>query len=269
MLNEQHLHDLYDACCRTNTLWKNFDIEGFKQFDIQTNVTGQFNRAITKHIRLGQLAEQFIFHHIESIDDYHLIAENIQVKENQRTLGELDAIVNAKNRLVHLEMVYKFYVYDPSQGATEISRWIGPNRKDSLTEKLTKLKNKQFPLLYHEATQKLIRALGIDVSALEQQVLFKAQLFKPYRQNISFEQLNPECLKGFYIQKEQLKAFDNHVFYIPKKYDWLLDPHDNVKWLTLTDFQNAVDIYLSEQQSPLFWVKSPEDKFQKGFLVWW
>ena len=46
--------------------------------------------------------------------------------------------------MIHLEIVYKFYLYDNTIGTSEIDHWIGPNRNDSLREKLEKLKSKRF-----------------------------------------------------------------------------------------------------------------------------
>lgn len=244
-------------------------VEGIQQFELDIESSSVFHRTISKRIRLGQLAEQFVFNQIEDSKGFDLIAENIQIKVDQRTIGELDAIVQKENRLVHLEIVYKFYVYDPTQGASEIERWIGPNRKDSLIEKLTKLKTKQFPLLYHASTIELLSQLDIDVKTLEQQVLFKAQLFLPYSHEITFEQLNPKCVQGFYIHKNDLKQFEHHLFYIPTKYDWILDPNDSVDWQSLMSFYTATEAYFSQKQSPLFWMKTPEGLLHKGFIVWW
>jgi len=53
---------------------------------------------------------------------------------------------------IHLEIQFKFYLYDAALGTTEIDHCIGPMRKDSLNEKLSKLKEKQLPLLYANET---------------------------------------------------------------------------------------------------------------------
>ena len=44
-------------------------------------------------------------------------------------------IVEYLSKILHLELVYKFYLYDKNLGEKEIERWIGPNRSDSLLEK--------------------------------------------------------------------------------------------------------------------------------------
>jgi len=62
-------------------------------------------------------------------------------------VGELDCLILRDKKPIHLEVIYKFYLYDASVGDTEIAHFIGPNRKDSLIEKLTKLQEKQLPIL--------------------------------------------------------------------------------------------------------------------------
>lgn len=269
MYSEVHLQELYQACCTTDNLWHGSDIFGIEQFVIEGITLSPFKRSITKRIRLGQLAEQFIFNQIETNANYSLIAENIQIKTEQRTLGELDALVREKNSLVHLEIVYKFYVYDPDYGSSELEHWIGPNRKDSLIEKLNKLLDKQLPLLYDEPSSSVLDTLGIKVDAIKQNVLFKAQLFVPYQTEVTFEKLNSECVYGFYIREKQLDQFSNYEFYIPIKYNWLLQPNNDVVWINFNEFNTIVKAILSENQSPLFWMRSLDGLLQKAFLVWW
>jgi hypothetical protein len=61
-----------------------------------------------------------------------------------------------------MELAYKFYLFDPSISSEPINNWIGPNRNDSLQEKLEKLKTKQFPLLYHKLAKSKFTTVAID-----------------------------------------------------------------------------------------------------------
>jgi hypothetical protein len=63
--------------------------------------------------------------------------ENIQVIEDKKTIGEIDFIIEDKNtkQVIHMELAYKFYLFDPSISSEPINNWIGPNRDDSLQEK--------------------------------------------------------------------------------------------------------------------------------------
>ena len=268
-IHSKHIQERYLACCNTPLLWKGKTVNNLKQLDLPDGFSSVFLRKLEKRLRLGQLAEQFVFNQIESWDNTELLAENIQIKKEKQTLGELDALITLNGQPVHLEIIYKFYVYDDTIGTSEIERWIGPNRKDSLIEKLTKLKEKQLPLLYSEDCKTALNYLEIEPDDFEQQVLFKAQLFIPYQQEIEFQHLNKDCVYGFYLHRSQLTDFKTYQFYIPPKLDWFLHPTLAVEWLNFENFKEASQLCLDKGQSPLFWMKNNKGEFKKCFLVWW
>lgn len=204
--SSQHLQVLYRAYCKTHLLWKNADIKSLKQLNLPQVNTDFFLRKLDKQLRLGQLAEQFVFNQIETCTKAVILAENIQIQKDKRTLGELDTLLLLDRTPIHLEIVYKFYLYDATLGASEIECWIGPNRKDSLIEKLNKLEQKQLPLLFSKHCKHTLKRLELDHHDFEQHVLFKAQLFIPYEQQIHFELLNADCVSGFYINTTQLEG---------------------------------------------------------------
>lgn len=268
-VNSQHLQILYQAYCNTYPLWKNADIKSLKQLDLPHDSKDFFLRKPDKQLRLGQLAEQFVFNQIEVCTTAKILAENIQVQKEKRTLGELDTLLLLDNIPIHLEIVYKFYLYDATLGALEIECWIGPNRKDSLVEKLNKLEQKQLPLLFSEHCKHALKQLELDHHDFKQQVLFKAQLFVPYQQQVRFEILNVDCICGFYINTSQLELFKTYQFYIPIKLDWFLAPNKSVDWLNFSKFKTTTKSFTDGNKSPLFWMKSNTGILSKAFLVWW
>ncbi|MGB3605797.1 DUF1853 family protein [Psychroserpens sp.] len=268
-ISTQHLQGLYLAFTKTKSLWKAAAVLNLEQLDLPIDSSPLWLRKLDRPLRLGQLAEQFVFNQIEASVSLKILAENIQVQQNKQTIGELDALIIKNEQPIHLEIVYKFYVYDASLGDAEIERWIGPNRKDSLSEKLTKLKNKQLPLLYTDASQNLLHTLDLSKYQFKQYVLFKAQLFVPFEQAVIFEDLNEACVCGFYINTAQLKIFANCTFYIPRKLDWFLEPHKAVSWLDFENFSLEAHTFIDNRQSPLFWMKSEIGDLKKCFLVWW
>ncbi|WP_299274414.1 DUF1853 family protein [uncultured Psychroserpens sp.] len=268
-IEPKHLQNLYQSYCKTPLLWKNNLVSELVQFDIPITTSFPFLRTLERQLRLGQLAEQFVFNQLETDPTITLLAENIQIQKGSQTLGELDVLIRKDKQPIHLEIVYKFYVYDDTLGRTEIDCWIGPNRKDSLIEKLDKLKQKQLPLLYSSECSSTLSQLKLDHLNFEQQVLFKAQLFVPYNKSVNFENLNKECVYGFYIHHYELELFQNCVFYIPPKLDWFLDPSDTIEWLDYKRFKDSASTYLNSQQSPLFWLKNDSQDLSKCFLLWW
>lgn len=258
----------YHGFCMTPSLWVNSKLLSIKSFELNGEYSSKFLRKLNKKRRLGQLAEQFVFNQIETHNDAELLAENIQIQHNKNTLGELDALILFDGKPIHLEIIYKFYVYDDSISNSEIGCWIGPNRKDSLIEKLDKLKEKQLPLLYSEDCKFTLETLELTQHNFEQRAFFKAQLFVPYLKSVEFTQLNSDCVYGFYLHTHQLENFKTCEFFIPEKLDWFIKPHRNVYWIDFKEFKNLSAEYLNKSQSPLFWIKD-NNQLMKSFLVWW
>lgn len=221
------------------------------------------------HIRLGKLTEQFVLFELERDESVQLLRSNVQVFRDQITIGELDCLIRQSEVYIHLEMVYKFYLYDPSI-PTELERWVGPNRNDSLVLKLDKLKEKQLPLLYHPETKKILNGLDLLPSEFVQRLYFRAQLFVPFNAlKSSFMFVNSDCIKGFYVREKDLGLFTNNEFYVPAKLDWLVEPHQEVAWVSLQTFRKGISEFLASRRSPLCWMKSAEGSIQKFFIVWW
>jgi len=239
-----HLQHLYKGFSSTHLLWNKIPVMGLNQFQLDGKYIALFNRAVHKKLRLGQLAEQFVFNQLEDINNCNILVENLQVQNGKHTLGELDTLIEINKKKIHLEIVYKFYLFDDSLGDSEIERWIGPNRNDSLIEKITKLKNKQLPLLYSQECKSALEALNLDIEDFQQQVLFKAQLFCPYKTEIEFDILNKNCLEGFYLNNNQLEDFKTCEFYIPSKLDWFLEAHNAVKWINFETMKAETSSFL-------------------------
>ena len=268
-LTNSHLQRLYQGYLNTQVLWESNPVLGLNQLHFDYDSTLLFKRTLHKQLRLGQLAEQFVFNQLEQFEDCRILAENIQIQKEKQTLGELDALIELEENPIHLEIVYKFYLYDDTLGTSEIERWIGPNRNDSLIEKLTKLKNKQLPLLYSTYCKSTLEVFNLNTETFQQRVLFKAQLFIPYQKTILCKQLNKNCINGFYINREQLNDFNSCEFYIPSKLDWFLNVDNSEHWLDIESFKIEAEVFLVQSKSPLIWIKKQDGTLLKSFLVWW
>ena len=259
----------FEGFLNTPTLWKSNAVYNLTQFEIEQKSIS-FNLEIDSNQRLGKYVERFVSYQLSKDNSIKTIAENIQISKNKITLGELDCILLKGEKPIHLEIIYKFYLYDASLGKDYLQHWIGPNRKDSLVEKLDKLQQKQLPLLYSKECLRYLQSIDLNVKDIEQQVYFKAQLFVPFRMNTAIESsINKDCIVGFYIHQEELSQFKNAKFYIPSKKDWLIIPHTNIDWLHYKDFVRESSTYLQRQFSPLCWIKTNTGELKKIFLVWW
>mgnify|MGYP000449569419 CR=1 FL=1 len=264
--NNKKIQQQYEGFLNTKFLWKDLFL-GLKQLELPDISTKTFEGKLTKNPRLGKRVESFVSCYLQQFETVEIVHENIQIQKGNITIGEIDCILKQNNTPIHLEIIYKFYLYDASVGTTEVEHWIGPNRNDSLDQKIEKLCSKQLPLLFRKETQKYV---DIDIATLQQKVFFKAQLFVPYsNQNITFDQLNSDCVAGFYIYQYELAQFENCKFYIPTKINWLLTPHKKVDWLSFDSFQKQIESLLNAKKSPLSWIKQPNGELTKFFLVFW
>jgi hypothetical protein len=260
----------YQGYLNTPNLWFGNAVYNLQQLEYPQINSASFQEALPKGIRLGKRVEQFVFHELKQLPQVSILSENLQIQKEKQTLGEIDMLLFMDNKPIHLEIIYKFYVYDETVGTTQLDHWIGPNRKDSLVEKLNKLKNKQLPLLYCPETLPYLQNHKLDVNNMTQQVLFKAQLFLPYKTKTpSLDGINTACIMGFYLKQEHLPEFTNCKFYIPNKANWLVKAHAQVTWLTYDAFVSQINPIIEKQTAPLVWIKHPNGQIDTSFMVWW
>ncbi len=227
---------------------------------------------------IGLQAEECFRAYLEQSTLYRLLASNLQIygprakgSRERITLGELDYIVRdlVKAENVHIELACKFFLFDPNAAAVEEGSWIGPNRRDSLLEKLDKIKTNQFQLLGSaEAIQKLA-SLNIDPPT-QQQVCFKAFLFIPKAMDLAdFSDNYRQCIAGYWIPYKDLKNEDHDAqFAIPNKKEWLLPFHHIKSWLPFPELKHEVDAHIENRKSPLIYKRTPGN-FERFFVVWW
>ncbi len=259
----------YQGFFNTPLLWKQHRVSNLEQLELPLIPCHQLTDIPYPNNRLGKRVEQFVIASLKQYKDIRIIAQNLQIQNQKITVGELDCILCIKSQTIHLEIVYKFYLYDATVGTTELEHWIGPNRNDNLLKKLSKLKNKQLPLLFNKYAEGHLNYLGLKPEMLMQRVCFKAQLFVPYNSNIHFDLLNKDCLQGFYVHFLDVAQFSGCKFYIPEKMDWLLSVNTQVDWLSYGDFCEKVLGKSQEKRAALYWIKFPNGNMQKFFVVYW
>jgi hypothetical protein len=261
----------YQGYAATPPLWTNTIVSQFKQIELVLKPQNLDGFIVFKNQRLGKLVEEFVFNQLQQQDDVLWVWDNLQIQDGKQTVGEIDALYYYEDQPIHLEIVYKFYLYDTLQSYIEpLSYWIGPNRKDSFLHKLDKLETKQFPLLYNELTKPYLEIYNLNIKTITQKVCFKAQLFLPYNnKTIDISPLNFDCIAGYYISFSKIELFINFEFYIPKKLDWLVVPHSNVDWMHYSSSLIILERELNNQRSPMVWLKNSESQISKSFIIWW
>ena len=229
---------------------------------------------LKKNTMLGKRAELFFKQQIEGSKDFKVLADGIQVFKDKRTVGELDFIIQHRKSLqvFHTELTYKFYAYDPNIATTAIEKWIGPNRKDTLVQKLDKLNTRQFPLLHTKETQQRLEKLGLPLDGIAQRLVFKAQLFVPENTLLTlFPACNKNAIRGNYMRLEALTntISSNSRFFLPKKQDWMLPAKNNRTWLAFSEIKNELANSLDVQKSRIVWSKDGSDNYKTQLIVWW
>ena len=263
-------HNRFIGYSKTPLLWKSDNVNQLKQFEIDFKEINNISLDSIDSIRLGKLVEQFVFIQLQQNKSISIIAQNLQIIVDKITIGEIDCLIKYLNKYIHLEIVYKFYLYDEDINTGELDHWIGPNRKDSLVFKLNKLKNKQLPLLNHFKTKELLHKIDLNPELISSMVFFKAQLFVPKKMmDNTFKLINNNCIIGYYIGMSEYKSLSNCEFYMPSKLDWLTDPHHNVKWMSKINFTPYVEAEINQSRSPLCWIRKDQSILKKIFIVFW
>lgn len=257
----------------TPPVWQK-EFAPFPQFRIQAVKTPEnLKLDIPASLPLGRRVEHFFAHYIESYTEQEILTANAQITSEKITVGELDFLLKdpVSNKVTHVELVYKFYIYDPSF-ASEEARWIGPNRRDSLSRKQKHLTEHQFPLLYRQETQPLLDQFNLKPEEIQQQVCFRANLFVPKKLlKNSFPVINSACIRGYWIKMEDFsgESYESALFYTPKKADWPKDPAENREWKNFSEIMEQLQALLQRKKSPLVWMKKASREVESFFIVCW
>ncbi len=247
------------------------EITGIRSFELsELDLNTELNFQLPTNLRLGHLAEKIVAESIKQSTNYSLLYENIQLTENKKTIGELDFLIqeNSSKKIVHVELAYKFYLLDLSLDSDILNCWIGPNRNDSLNEKLIKTKIKQFPLLYTKTAEAQLEPLLTN--KIEQKLCLLASFYLPLDLKINLPPIYQPFVKGHYIKWESFIEV-NHIekeYFIPNKKLWGIAPSDNVLWNKFDIIKPKLIDTIKEKRAVLCWEKA-EDTFRAFFIVWW
>lgn len=190
---------------------------------------------------------------IEQSARYDLIAEEIQINSEGRTVGAIDFIVKEKNskHLEHWEIAIKFYLY--YQG-----KWLGPNNNDRLDLKIDKMLNHQLKLTASEAFKE-----QCDYSDnIEPKMLVQGRL---YTNPFTTEELPTHC-SSLALNTQRIKGnwcFE-HQFHLIKERLYLLDKS---QWVTGLKQPSILPFSMSklsktvhlQSQSGIYWFIVPDD----------
>ena len=242
-------------------------IEGVSDFDLTTPHIIS-SKDFPNIYRLGKRAE-FLFEEIlKSDENIKLIDSNIPLRNSERTIGEIDYLIEKDQQVIHLELATKFYLFDESLDSELINQWIGPNRKDFLHLKVSKMKDHQFPIIESNEFKDYID-LNNHPLPTHQSLMLKAQLFVPIDKRVELPKNYNDCVVGNWITVEQFEELEQESFFIPNKHDWFINPNENKQWSSKLECLNQIKDFHSRQFSPMIWMKNNDGISRRAFVVWW
>lgn len=233
--------------------------------------SGSYDAEYENRLPLGKQIEDQLEMALAKDERYSVIAKGVQIQPEGITLGELDFIIkdHEEGAVFHLELVYKYYIYDPIIGGNEIERWIGPNKRDRLVYKLDKLSSGQFPLLYHSATRPYLEALGLDPESVTQKLCFKAELYRPYHSDLNLRgQLNPNAIQGHYLYIDQLaeKMTSDKEYHVCTYQEWIQDESSCEFWIDAGSCQDQLQQKADDGRAIMVWTKQ-NNSFERFFVL--
>ncbi len=246
-------------------------VTGIPSFDItRLQYDEDSDYTLPNNLRLGHLVERCVAILINHSQRFDLLYENVQLIDGNKTIGELDFIIKdvVHDQLLHMELAYKFYLYDPSISDDPLLNWIGPNRNDSLYQKLNKLRTKQFALLHHEIAKKLLSDLKVET--ISQSLCFLASLYIPYQSDIQIASPMHHAIRGFYLDLMSFTNWDHRKreYYIPIKTEWGNHPSTAQHWVSYEYIIHGIKASIQEKRSIMCWQKH-NNQYQTFFIVWW
>ena len=135
--------------------------------------------------RLGVYFEQLWQFFLQQDAETELVAHNLPVHHEGKTLGEFDCIYYCRQRNchVHLELAVKYFLAAPraSNKPTngDCRDWLGPDNRDRLDLKLDQLLQRQILLGDNPRAKQVLCNLGVVEPVKE--IAFKGYLFQPLK----------------------------------------------------------------------------------------
>jgi hypothetical protein len=178
--------------------------------------------------RLGHRFETLLSYWFNNNDRYQIIAQNLQIQDAERTIGEFDFIVNdtLNNKYQHWEVACKFYL---GIGNTkEISNWHGPMLQDRLAVKYKQMQTRQSQLSILPASFASLEKLNIQID--QHICLMKGRLFYPVNEanRQSPTLISSKHQQGWWARPEEFRRRfkrQNLRWYLLSKNQWLAELH--------------------------------------------
>ncbi len=206
--------------------------------------------------RMGHYHERLWQFLLDSAPHTRLLAHNLPVLQERRTLGELDLVYaeTPDPTPVHLEVAIKYYLGLPEGPGTDDdqARWVGPGGLDSLALKRHHLEHHQLPLAQRPvARQALAERLGSPVLRLRQRLAMPGVLFYPWHATLPAPRdATPDHLRGHWLHWRDWPRW-RATQPAGTRGAWLCKPH----WLALPPVRQLAGLSSLEHRLRLHFAK--------------
>ena len=155
--------------------------------------------------RLGRYAECLLEYFLTPGPSLRLVAANLPLRSNGKTLGEVDFLVDAPDgQRLHWELAVKCYLCAPVQAGASLADFVGPNLVDRFDRKRTRLLEHQLRLGDRDGFARLGYGAPSDA-----QMFIKGWLFYPHGAPLPpvSGEIAPDHPHGFWLTHAQWPAW--------------------------------------------------------------
>ncbi|MGZ2745280.1 DUF1853 family protein [Burkholderia stagnalis] len=175
-------------------------------------------------VRLGRYAECLLEYFLAHGPSLRLVAANLALRSNGKTLGEVDFLVDTPGgRRLHWELAVKCYLCAPVQRTASLADFVGPNLVDRFDRKRRRLIDHQLRLSGRDSFARLGYGAPSDA-----QMFVKGWLFYPH--GVPLPHVGGEVAqdhpRGFWLTRAQWAAW---AAALPEDAAWAVLPR--LAWL--------------------------------------
>ncbi|MGL4317509.1 MAG: DUF1853 family protein [Pseudomonas sp.] len=156
--------------------------------------------------RLGRYYERLWQFALQAAPDVQLLAANLPIRQQGRTLGELDLLLRDNQGTHHLELALKLYLGPEQEPGSDPQQWLGPTSEDRLGRKLEHLAQHQLPLSRSAAAGPVLAELC--AGPVQASLWLGGYLFYPWPVDCSAPaNSNPQHLRGRWLHRRDWAEF--------------------------------------------------------------
>ncbi len=230
--------------------------------------------------RLGHYHEALWHFLLDRAPNTRLLAHNLTIRSDKRTLGELDLLYATHDdpQPIHLELAIKYYLGLPEgpEDAASQARWVGPGCADSLAIKHRRAMTHQLPLAGHPEAAATLLAYGAP--PLKQRLGMVGVLFRPWAGTAppmpTPRESAPHALLGEWLTHAQWAGFRHqlddagelHGAFLDKPH-WLAPPPES-DLMNLATLSARLEQHFTRRHTPRqVMLKHASGHWQRLFVV--